>query len=67
MDDAEKVTDQLPEEQQALSPEDLEDVSGGSLFFPSDFGGGQSPSPVRTATPDDFRLQQGGGVAPMVT
>ncbi|MEI8080330.1 MAG: hypothetical protein WCI74_00595 [Actinomycetes bacterium] len=67
MDDAEKVTDQPSEDQQALSLEDLEDVSGGSLFFPSDFGGVRSPSPTRTATPDDFRLQQGGGVAPMVT
>ena len=67
MDDAEKVADQLPDDGETLSPEELEDVSGGSLFFPSDFGGVHSPSPVRTATPDDFRLQQGGGVAPMVT
>ena len=66
MDDAEKVRDQLPEDQQALSPEDLDDVVGGSLFFPSDFGGGHSPSPLRPPTPADVRLQQGGGVAPMV-
>ncbi|MEI8080329.1 MAG: hypothetical protein WCI74_00590 [Actinomycetes bacterium] len=33
MDDAEKVTDQPAEDQQALSLEDLEDVSGGMEYL----------------------------------
>ncbi|MEI6623184.1 MAG: hypothetical protein WCP28_14885 [Actinomycetes bacterium] len=33
MDDAEKVTDQLPEDEETLSPEELEDVSGGMEYL----------------------------------